>query len=65
MKCMVVRVHGMSGECWGGVTGGGSACVQLSRCGLAIRAMPTQLLREKLRSVRRRTRSVFETVFRP
>ena len=33
--------------------------------GLTIRAMPTQLLREKLRSVRRRMRSVLETVLKP
>ena len=42
-----------------------NARVQLPRCGLTIRAMPPQLLLEKLRSVRRRMRSVFETVLSP
>ena len=42
-----------------------NACVQLSRCSLTIRATTTQLLREKLRSIRRRMRSVLVTVSRP
>ena len=42
-----------------------NALVQFSGCGLTICAVPTQLLLEKLTGVRRRTRSVFETVLRP
>ena len=39
--------------------------VQLSGCGLTIHATTTQFLREKLRNVRRRTRSMLATVSRP
>ena len=41
-----------------------NARVQLSGCGLTIHATTTQLLREKLRSIQRRTRSMLATVSR-